>query len=158
MASFKGEKEQWSDWSFVFKSTTRSACHGAFQILDWVERQDVLVSEDAINSKFMDINAEKASGELFDILITLCKGEALAVVRSETGMQGFVAWQLLHLEYSPRTIARAMMSMTEAIQPPKIGALKDFETSVRAWDEELLLELRRIVVLPRVPDFDVPSA
>ena len=68
---------------------------------------------------------------MFDILSTLCKGEALAIVRSETGMQGFVAWQKLHLEYSPRTLARAMMSMAEAIQPPKIGVLKEFETAVR---------------------------
>ena len=27
--------------------------------------------------------------------------------------------------------------MTEAIQPPKIGALKEFETAVRAWEEKL---------------------
>ncbi len=38
MEAFKRKKEQWSNWSFVFKATTRSACHAAFQILGWVER------------------------------------------------------------------------------------------------------------------------
>ena len=101
-----------------------------------MERQDVIASEDILKPKFINVDVEKTSGEIYDILCTLCKGEALAIVRSETGMQGFVAWQQLHLEYSPRTIARAMMSMTEVIQPPKITALKDFETAVRAWEEK----------------------
>ena len=54
-------------------------------------------------------------------------------------MQGSVAWQKLHLEYSPRTLARAMMTMVEAIAPPKVSQLKDYETSVRAWEEKLRL-------------------
>ena len=137
METFSGNKDGWSDWDFVFKATTRSACHSVFQILDWVERQEVLVSEEALNSKFMDVNTDKASGELFDILVSLCKGEALTIVRSETDMQGFIAWQKLHLEYTPRTMARAMQSMAECIQAPKIAQLKDFETSVRTWEEKL---------------------
>ncbi len=128
---FKSEKDTWADWSFVFKVTTRSANQAVFQILDWVERQDSLVSEDRLGGSFVDINTDKASGELYDIMVTLCKGEALTIVRSETGMSGFVAWHKLHLEYSPRTLARAMMSMAEAISPPKILHLKDFETFVR---------------------------
>ena len=96
-----------------------------------------MTSEDTLNSKFMDITADKASGELYDILVTLFKGEALAIVRSETSMQGFVAWQKLHLEYSPRTMARAMMSMADAISPPKVSQLKEFETAVRMWEEKL---------------------
>ena len=120
----------WSDWSFVFKATTRSVSLAAFQILDFVERASGPISEDVLSSTFMEVNTEKISGELYDILVTLCKGEALAIVRSETEMRGFSAWQKLHLEYSPRTMARAMQSMAEAIQPPKITKLKDFETAV----------------------------
>ena len=137
MDTFAGSKEGWGDWSFVFKATTRSVSLAAFQLLTFTERANGPISEDALNSTFMDVNVEKVSGELYDILVTLCKGEALAIVRSETEMGGFAAWQKLHLEYSPRTMARAMQSMAEAIQPPKVSQLKEFETSIRAWEEKL---------------------
>ena len=137
METFAGGKEGWSDWSFVFKATTRSISLAAFQIIDFVERATGPISEDLLSSTFMDVNTEKIGGELYDILVTLCKGEALAIVRSETGMQGFIAWQKLHLEYSPRTMARAMISMAEAISPPKVAVLKEFETAVRVWEEKL---------------------
>ena len=52
-------------------------------------------------------------------------------------MQGFQAWQKLSLSYSPRTMARAMMTMVEAVCPPKISQLQQFEVSVRAWEEKL---------------------
>ncbi len=37
------DKDGWSDWAFVFKATTRSACHSVCQNWDWVERKGVLV-------------------------------------------------------------------------------------------------------------------
>ena len=36
---------------------------------------------------------ESRSGELYDILCQLCKGEALGVIRSTKDMRGFEAWQ-----------------------------------------------------------------
>ena len=59
-----------------------------------------------MNVTCVDVDAEKISGEFLDVLCTLCKGEALAIVRSETEMRGFIAWQKLHLEYFQLTMAR----------------------------------------------------
>ena len=95
------------------------------------------MSEETLSAKFVGVNVDKLSGELFDILCTVCKSEALSIVRSEEGMQGFQTWHKLHLSYNPRTMARAMMTMVEAVCPPKISHLTNFEVSVRAWEEKL---------------------
>lgn len=71
MDNFAGDKDCWSEWSFVFKAITRSTNNDTFQILDWIERQDSPINEDSIPSKFVGVNADKVSGELYDILCTL---------------------------------------------------------------------------------------
>ena len=117
---YPGHKDTWADWSFVFKATARSAHQETFQILDWVERQDSPITEEALGEKFVGVNVDKLSGELFDILCTICKGEALAIVRSEEGMQGFQAWHELHLSHTLRIMAQAIMIMVNMVPLPKI--------------------------------------
>lgn len=130
-------KDDWTDWSIVFKATARSASDAVFQIIEWVEHQGSPISEDNVREKFYGVNTDKASGELYNLLCMLCKGEALSIVKSESAMLGFAAWQKLHLGFTPRTLARAMMSMVEAIAPTKITHLEDFEIAVGAWDGKL---------------------
>ena len=42
------------------------------------------------------------SGELCDILIQYCTGDALGVIKGATSFEGFLAWQKLHSRTSPR--------------------------------------------------------
>ena len=87
----------------------------------------------------MDIasKTEKLSDELYDILCQCCSGEALQVIRTVTEMQGWEAWSKLHRKYQPRSMARAIRLVGLVTNPPKVNDLKDVETALDKWEENV---------------------
>lgn len=119
------------------KAATPAACLDMFQMLEWLEREEVRTSAERLSETFVSVqNVEKPGGELFDLLCTNCSGEALTMVRSVEGMDGWRAWQNIHSQYNP-SLARAIMSMVDVTSPPKVAMLKDFEHTVRVWEEKV---------------------
>ncbi len=117
---FEGQPERWPDWVFGFKRAVRAASKEAYDILDEVERSTVDVDEVDLEVKHVDVNVEKLSGELYDILCQVCTGEAMSVIRAVDDCKGFLAWQKLHKKCNPRTMARAIRLMAEVASPPKV--------------------------------------
>ena len=129
---FAGEQTQWDDWSFTFKRCVRSMSPEAFRaMVDW-EAISVDIDEDSE----LDDDMGKRSAELYDVLCQYCTGEALMIVRSVDDMQGIRAWQKLFHKYNPKTMARGLRVLVQAVNPPKAKGLHDIESAVAKWEEK----------------------
>lgn len=129
--SFQGGA--WDDWAFAFKRSIRSQSSHVFRCMQRIETAEDELDEETELPQEM----EPRSGELYDILCQHCKGEALGVVRATKDMRGFEAWQKLHRKYNPRTMARGVRLLAEAVGPNKVKELRDVETAVHKWEEKL---------------------
>ena len=129
---FSGNQTQWDDWSFAFKRCVRSQSPETFkEMVDWEA-----ATEDIDEETELKESMEKRSAELYDVLCQYCTGEALMIVRSVDDMQGIRAWQKLFKKYNPRTMARGLRVLVEAVNPPKAKGLHDVESAVAKWEEK----------------------
>ena len=114
---YKGNTEEWRDWSMCFKRLMLSMEYVVYTTMNDVEKETGEVNEDDDYSENTEENAirRKASGELFDLLCSLCEGDALAVVTATEDCKGFLAWQRLASKCNARTMARAIKNMAEPI-------------------------------------------
>ena len=129
---FSGESAKWDDWAFAFKRCVRSQSPETFkEMVDWEASTDDINEETELKDSM-----EKRSAELYDVLCQYCTGEALMIVRSVDDMQGINAWQKLFRKYNPKTMARGLRVLVEAVNPPKAKGLHDVELAVAKWEEK----------------------
>ncbi len=110
LQTFDGSAAAWGDWAFGLQRYIRSQSRDIFEIHDEVEKRTEL-DEDQLALDLVDVNVEKLSGEVYDILCQSVSGEAMAIVRSVEDYRGFTACQKLHLKYNPKTMARLIRLM-----------------------------------------------
>ena len=110
VSKYKGNTEEWRDWSICFKRLMLSMEYVVYTTMNDVEKETGEVNEDDDYSENTEENAirRKESGELFDLLCSLCEGDALAVVTATEDCKGFLAWQRLASKCNARTMARAI--------------------------------------------------
>ena len=114
---FNGSQAEWNDWSLGFKRAVRTADVETFEIMERVERANEDFDEEALNQFATNGDVSRVSGELYDLLCTVVKDEAMSLVRSVDEFRGFKAWYKLHMKYNPRTMARAIKLMSEVSSP-----------------------------------------
>ena len=118
---FTGEQTKWDDWSFAFKRCVRSMSPETFKAMIEGETNVDAISEDVEFTAEM----ERRSAELYDVLCQYCTGEALMIIRSVDDVRGICAWQKLFRKYNPKTMARGLRVLVEAVNPPKAKGLHD---------------------------------
>ena len=101
--TFKGNEQEWDDWSFSFKRTIRSMNVEAYRTMVEAEQ-----SNDDMNELGLSNDLEMRSGELYDVLCQFCTGEALSVTKSVDDMEGMRACQKLFRKYNQKTMARGV--------------------------------------------------
>ena len=67
----------------------------------------------------------------------LTEDEAMALVQSVPDMDGIAAWQKLHRNYNPKTLARVMQKIMAVVAPPKIQDVKTLVTMVEEWGKRI---------------------
>ena len=130
---FSGSQSDWNDWAFGFKRAIRGADLEVFDIMERVERANIEFDEDELNQFTENGDVSKISGELYDLLCTVVKDEAMAVVRSVDEFRGFKAWYKLHMKYNPRTMARAIKLMGEVSSPGQVKNVSEVEGALTKW-------------------------
>ena len=107
--AFSGSVDGYDDWAFTFKKGVKAHDPSAYELLCAAEAPlpDAPVTEETLESEGLPGDV-RLSAELYDLLCTNVKGEALAIVRSCRDMFGMVAWRKLYDKYAPRTMARAI--------------------------------------------------
>ena len=130
---FNGNQSEWSDWAFGFKRAIRGADIEVFEVMEKVERATADFEEDELNQFAENGDVSKISGELYDLLCTVVKDEAMTVVRSEDAFRGFRAWYKLHMKYNPRTMAQAIKLMGEVSSPGQVKNVSEVEEKLTKW-------------------------
>ena len=129
---FSGEASKWDDWAFAFKRCVRSQSPETFkEMVDWEA-----VTDDIDEESELEKGMEKRSAELYDVLCQYCTGEALMIIRAVDDMQGIHAWQKLFRKYNPKTMARGLRVLVEAVNPPKAKGIHDVELAMAKWEEK----------------------
>jgi hypothetical protein len=131
---FDGNKVAFDEWSFSFKRGIRSMSKRAY---DMLVKYEVKENDNAESEEIMNDEDEKQSAELYDVLCQYCSGEALMIVRSVTDCEGYRAWQRLHRKFNPRTMARGLRLLSEAINPAVAKDLAGVEQAIVQWEEKL---------------------
>ena len=72
--------EHWKDWSFQFRSSTRASSGQAYDILNWAEKEQSEIEDFAMMDDIDEDEAERLSGELFNVISTTVKRRTIAVV------------------------------------------------------------------------------
>ena len=131
--SFGGDMSKWDDWSFKFKRSVNTMNRDMCRLMTvWESREDDIDEEEKMSREF-----QQRSAELYDILCERCDGEALMIVRQVNDMEGVRAWQKLFQRYNPRTMARGLRMLSEAVNPPRAKNLADVETLVSKWEDRV---------------------
>ena len=129
MGDFNGNQSEWSDWAFGFKRAIRGADLEEFEIMEKVELANADFGEDELNQFAESGDLSRISGELYGLLCTAVKDEAMTVVR----FRGFRAWYKLHMKYNPRTMARAIKLMEQVSSPGQVKNVSRVEAALTKW-------------------------
>jgi len=136
LATFGGD--HWKDWAFQFKSAMRASSSKAYAMLLWAEQEQVEI-EDLLNLEEIEteVEGEQISGQIFNIISTTVKGEALQLLHN-CGYNGAETWRRLSKRYSPSTPLRAMQLMLQAVNPGKCRSLKEVPSQLDRWESKVL--------------------
>jgi hypothetical protein len=135
---FSGGMGDWSDWAFAFRRAVRQADRSCFDIMEEVEKEkDEIKEEDLTDEEMEDGNVGDISAELYDLLCTTVKGEALTIMKTVEEFCGFKAWQRLYAKYNPKTTARAIKLLAEVCSPGAVKGLHEVETAISNWKNKV---------------------
>ena len=142
LLNFKGDEKSWKDWSKKFKvvigtknKTFMRAMEKAECTADECTTRSIGLEDAFVN--FDQTTMEKLSAELYDILFMLSEDEAMSLVQSVSDMDGLAAWQKLHRNYNPKTLARVMQKIMMVVSPPKILDTKNLVTMIEEWEKRI---------------------
>ena len=130
--NFTGE-QAWRDWSFQFKSATKTANEAAYHLIETAEKEEKEI-DDALS---LTEEERSLSSGIFNILGTLVKGEPLQMLHT-SGFSGFEAWRKLSKRYSSTTPMRVMQLMMAAINPGKAKGLEEVAIHIDRWEAKVL--------------------
>jgi hypothetical protein len=75
LSDFDGEPVNWGDWSFAFKRSIRAVDKEVFDLMEKVERATGEFDESALNEFAESGDVSDVSGQLYDVLCTVMKGD-----------------------------------------------------------------------------------
>ena len=130
--SFTGE-QAWRDWSFQFKSATKTANEAAYHLIETAEKEEKEI-DDALS---LTEEERSLSSGIFNILGTKVNGEHLQMLHT-SGSSGFEAWRKLSKRYGPTTPMRGMQLMMAAINPGKAKGLEEVAIHIDRWEAKVL--------------------
>ena len=140
------------DWSLKFGATAATLSDHASVWMNGALRLSSEITLDQPDQAAAQIFAR----QMYTLLIHLCEGRALAIVRGAPDHNGLEAWRLLHEWYQPKTRSRGLALLNEIL----LQRMKDWETATleynRTASAPLQEEVLVAVLIYRSPK-DVPA-
>lgn len=126
---FSGDEKGWGE--FRFRLETSCKVLGLGQILD-----------QAVAASFEQLDALSAHGKecatfIFQLLIEVCKGAALDLVRPERGVNGMAAWKRLVEQYDP-AVPYKFTARLATLLSPVWRSDQQYLPQLLAWEKSLL--------------------
>ena len=131
-------EDEWHDWSLKFDALFDHASvwtSGALQ-----HTTEITLDQPG------EASAQMFARQMKTLLIHLCDGRALAIVRGAPDHNGLEAWRLLHQWYQPKTRSRGFALLNE-ILGWDVGNKEQYLQHVKDW-EDATLEYNRTASAP----------
>lgn len=124
---FSGEARDWSEWKFRFQSVIELV-----QLGWYLERIEEL-KEEVVWSTLTPDECQK-SALLYNILVQVMTGSALATIQLVEHANGFECWRRLLREFEPKEPARVAAMLAALTCPSWTGAVVGFEQELKTWE------------------------
>ena len=144
LGTFSGGEEAWRMWAWKMKVAVGAMHGGLAKVLAAAEKCEGKTAKDLrvdlVREGLVDeangAVVEKASQELYSVLVRYTTSEAATIVRSTTDLDGAEAWGKLHASYSRRTVGRMFRVQRESLYPPVVKNLKLLRLAIMQWEEK----------------------
>ena len=163
VGDFKGGEEGWGVWAWRMKVAV-GAMHGdlASILVEAEGHEGKTVKE--LRADFADMGGsngsrvDKASQELYSVLVRFTTSEAATIVRSTTSLDGAEAWGRLHANYSRRTMGRMFRVQRDCLYPPVVKDLKTLKLAIMQWEERWKSMMTELGIEAKIPELWKMSA
>ena len=135
-------EDEWHDWSLKFGAIAATLFDHASVWTSGALQHTTEITLDQPG----EASAQMFARQMKTLLIHLCEGRALAIVRGAPDHNGLEAWRLLHQWYQPKTRSRGFALLTE-ILVWDFGTREQFLQRVKDW-EDATLEYNRTESAP----------
>ena len=127
---FSGREDEWHDWSLKFGAIAATLSDHASVWMKGALQHTMEITLDQSD----EASARIFAREVYTLLIHLCEGRALAIVRGAPDHNGLEAWRLLHEWYQPKTRSRGLALLNE-ILGWDFGIKEQFLERMKDWGE-----------------------
>ncbi len=139
----KGSKDQigkqWPDWMYTFETWFCTQFRDAEKALRWArEEGGTSITAQDIEQQCQDVDwpeLGKINAQLQVALVSLCRDEALTVVRNSERGQGLDAWRRLNREYEPNNPQANLRLLKKVLQPAQ-QSIDTLRASIETWERE----------------------
>ena len=139
---FSGREDGWHDWSLKFGAMAATLSDHASVWMNGALQHTTEITLDQPD----EASARIFARHMYTLLIHLCEGRALAIVRGAPDHNGLEAWRLLHEWDQPKTRSRGLALLNE-ILGWDFGTKEQFSQRVKDW-ETATLEYNRTASAP----------
>ena len=139
---FSGREDEWHDWSLKFGAIAATLSDHASVWMSGALRHTTEITLDQPD----EASARIFARQMYTLLIHLCEGRALAIVRGALDHNGLEAWRLVYEGYQPRRRSRGLASLNE-ILGWDFGTKEQFLQRMEDW-ENATMEYNRTASAP----------
>eukprot|EP00971_Amphidinium_carterae_P052761 1038970-Amphidinium_carterae.1 len=108
--------------------------------MDWAKDHPEAITREVLSTKAgqesWGVDATTVNRQLHVALVSLCKDEALTVVRNSVQSSGLDAWRRLVKEYEPNTPQANLRLLRKILQPPQ-QILSNLRPAIENWEKDL---------------------
>ena len=142
--SLRGTKEQihheWTNWSFTFIIWFYSQFSKAETMMDWAKNANETITPQLLGEQAVRANwgtdVENFNKQLHVALVSLCKDEALTLVRKCFRTSGLDAWRRLVKEYEPNTPQANLRLLRKILQSGQ-QTLTGLRPAIETWERDI---------------------
>ena len=131
--SFNGAESDWTDWCFQMESFFGLMGHDD-SLTEVVAR--TRTENRVIPSAEFGANHIGPSSFVFNVLVQVCKGKALSILKLSEKGNGYSAWTSLKIYYEPKVGGRQnalLLNVLNPVWPP----IAEFEAAFLGWETRL---------------------
>ena len=153
--AFKGTEREWPEWSFKFEAW--AALLGMERLMQIACSQEHPISLDGERAEVV-----AQAKTLYYVLVQVCEGRALGVVKSAPVCNGLETWRLLKREFEPPLPGRHTALLQGILTPawntskPIMPQVEEWERSITSYEtqsgDRLSDSIRVAVLLRHLPD------
>ena len=129
---YDGRPSAFAEWKFRLRNF--AALLNLDLALEWAEKH-TLADLDRVQFDPVDAAKDKL---LYGLLVQVCTGRALAVIRRATGAHGLQSWMLLLQEFEPR-IATRFASVLAGLLTPHWTSSEPWQPQLYEWERQIEL-------------------